>query len=69
MSITIGKSFKINHKLDCDDNCLIYLLTAKCCGKQYVGETSDELQLRWNNYKSSYRKNTWNEARTFVWAI
>ena len=40
-STTTGKSFKINHKLYCDDNCLIYLLPCKCCGKQYVEETID----------------------------
>ena len=26
-STTAGESFKINHKLNCDNNCLIYLLT------------------------------------------
>ena len=40
-STTTGESFKINHRLNCDDNCLIYLLTGKCCGKQNVGETTD----------------------------
>ena len=35
-SSTTGESFKINHKFNCDDNCLIYLLTCKCCDKQYV---------------------------------
>ena len=39
---TTGESFKINLKLNCDDNCLIYLRTCKCCGKQCVGETIDE---------------------------
>ena len=63
-STTTGKSFKINHKLNCDDNCLIYLLTCKCCGKQYVGETTDEFRLRWNNYKSNDRKTARNEACT-----
>ena len=61
-STSTGKSFKINHKLNCDDNCLTYLLTCKCCGKQYVGKTTDEFRLRWNNYKSNDRKNAWNEA-------
>ena len=42
MSTTTGGSFKINHKLNCDDNSLIYLLTCKCCGKQYAGESTDE---------------------------
>ena len=41
-STTTGESVKINNKVNCDDNCLIYLLTRKCCGKQYVGETTDE---------------------------
>ena len=39
------ESFNINHKLNCNDNCLIYLLTCKCCGKQYVEETTDEFRL------------------------
>ena len=63
-STTTGESFNINHKLNCDDKCLICLLTCKCCGKQYVGETTDEFRLRWNNYKSNDRKNAWNEACT-----
>ena len=41
-STTTSEGFKITHKLNCDDNCLIYLLTCKCCGNQYVGETTDE---------------------------
>ena len=53
---------KINHKLNRDGNCLIYLVTCKCCVKQYVGETTDEFRLRWNNCKSNDRKNVWNEA-------
>ena len=34
-------TYKINHNLNCDDKCLIYLLTCKQCRKQYVGETTD----------------------------
>ena len=41
-STTTDKSFKINHKLNCKDHCLTYLLTCKRSGKQYVGETRDE---------------------------
>ena len=52
----------MNHKLNCDDNCLIYLLTRKCCGKQYIGETTDEFLFRWNNYKSNNRNNARNEV-------
>ena len=61
-SSVTGETFKINHKLNCDDKCLIYLLTCKCCGKQYVGETTDEFRLRWNNYKSNDRKFVQNQA-------
>ena len=45
-----------------DDNLLIYLVTCKCCGKHYVGKTTDEFRLGWNNYKSNDRKNARNEA-------
>ena len=43
---------------------MIYLLICKCCGNQYVWETTDEFRLRWNNYKSNDRKNARNEACT-----
>ena len=45
-------TYKFNHKLNCDDKCLIYLLTCK----QYVGETKDAFHKRWNNYKNNARK-------------
>ena len=61
-STTTDESFKKNHKFNCDYNCQIYLLTCKCCGKQYVGETNDEFRRRWNNYKSNDRQNARNEA-------
>ena len=38
-STVTDKSYKINHKFDCDKNCLVYLLTCKDCGIQYVGQT------------------------------
>lgn len=51
-----GKQYKINHRLNCDDKCLIYLLSCKVCGKQYVGQTTDKFRFRWNNYKACQRK-------------
>ena len=51
-----GESFKITHQLNCDDRCIIYLLTCKQCQKQYTGETTDDFRYRWNNYKSNSRK-------------
>ena len=56
-----GKTFKINHKLNCDGECLIYLFMCECCGKQYVGESTGEVRNRWNNYKCNDRKYVWNE--------
>ena len=53
---------KINHKLNCDDNCLVYLLPCKCCGKHYVVETTDSFSYRWNNYKDNDRKHSRKES-------
>ena len=57
-----GKTFQINHELNCDDKCLIYLLKYKVCKKQYVRETTDAFWLRWNNYKDNDRKFQRNES-------
>ena len=55
-SFTTKKTHKINHSFDCNDKCLIYLLSCKSCGKQTVGNTTDHFRSRWNNYKSHARK-------------
>ena len=52
-STTTGKIFKINHKLNCNDTCLVYLLTCNVCLKQCVGQTVEEFRYRWNNYKNN----------------
>ena len=57
-----GEAYKIYHKLTCDGNCLICLLSCKCCGKQYVGETTDSFRYRWNNYKDNDRKHSRRES-------
>ena len=36
-----GDTFKINHSLNCEYKCLIYLVTCKQCNKQYTVETTD----------------------------
>ena len=54
-STVTEKESIINHKINCNDKCLIYLLTCKKCRRQYVGKTVDEFQLRWNNYKINDR--------------
>ena len=41
-----GETYEINQNLNCEDNCLTFLLSCKCCGKQYVGETTDNFRYR-----------------------
>ena len=62
ISNVTGETYKINQKLNCDDNCLIYLLSCKRCRKTYVWETTDNFRYRWNNYKDSDRKHSRKES-------
>ena len=51
-----GTKYHVNHKLNCDDKCLIYLITCKGFKIQYVGQTTEKFRLRGNNYKNCFRK-------------
>ena len=55
-SFRTKQKYKINHHLSCNDKCLIYLLSCKVCGLQYVGSATDKFCFRWNNYKENDRK-------------
>ena len=55
-SFQTKEEYKRNDKLNCNDKCLIYLLSCKVCSVQYVGSTTDKFRLRWNNYKENNRK-------------
>ena len=44
-STATGETFKVYHKLNCDDKCLIHLFTCECCGKQYAGKPLGSLGL------------------------
>ena len=55
-SSVTGETFHINHGLGCGDKCLIYLITCKVCGIQYVGQTRYDFRYRWSNYKKDSRK-------------
>ena len=35
-STVTSETFQINHQINCDDKCLIYLLKCKVCNNQYV---------------------------------
>ena len=50
------ETFKISHCFDSNSKCLIYLMSCKVCGKQYVGSTTERFRFQWNNYKSFQRK-------------
>ena len=41
-SVQTKQKYKINHRLNCNDKCLIYLFSCKVCGLQYVGSTTDK---------------------------
>ena len=47
--------YKIKHHFHWDSKYVIYLISCKVCGLQYVGLTVNRFRLRWNNYKCSQR--------------
>ena len=44
-------TYKINHQFDCNEKCLVFLITCNKYLKQYVGQTVDMFRSRWNNNK------------------
>ena len=71
-SHTTKRSYNINYQLDCNSNNVVYLITCKACGLQYVGSTSTKFRLRFNNHKSRLRAhsrkcNTDKESDDFVY--
>ena len=61
-STVTGETFQINHELNFDNKCLIYLLKCNVCNKQYIGETTDAFRRRWNKYKDNDKKIQRNES-------
>ena len=51
-----SETYRINHQFECNEKCLVYLLTCKKCSKQYVGQTVDTFRHSWNNFKSKGKK-------------
>ena len=49
-------TYKINHKFDCNEKCLAYLITCNKCLKQYVGQTVGLFRSQRYNYKDSSTK-------------
>ena len=46
-------TFSIRHKLSCQSKNIIYLITCMRCKKQYVGQTSNQLNTRINQHRTS----------------
>ena len=53
LSFVTEKIDKINHDFDCHSRCIVYLLSCKVCGLQYVVSPIDRFIFRRNNYKCS----------------
>ena len=47
-----GKEFTINYNLNCNSKNVVYLITCKKCGIQYVGSTTTAFRTRFNNHTS-----------------
>ena len=52
VSSVTKKIYSINYSLGCNSKNVIYLITCKKCGLQYVGSTSTKFRMRFNNHKS-----------------
>ena len=48
-SKTNGKEFRINYNLNCNSKNVVYLITCKVCGIQYVGSTTTTFRSRFKN--------------------
>ena len=52
-----GKTYNIrNFSMDCNSTNVVYLLSCKVCGIQYVGSTTCKFRSRFNTYKSGNRR-------------
>ena len=45
-STVTGESYIVNHRFDCNERCLVNLLTCNKCKIQYAGETIDQFRSR-----------------------
>ena len=51
-SKTNGKEFSINYNLNCNSKNVVYIITCKICGIQYVGSTTSTFRFRFNNHRN-----------------
>ena len=50
-SHTTGKVFKVKFNASCKSSSVIYLITCRRCGLQYVGEMGQPLHMRVNGHQ------------------
>ena len=55
-SYKTGKTYKINFDLSCASQSVIYLISCKVCGIQYVGETTRKMRDRWTGYRQNFEE-------------
>ena len=66
-SHTTTRSYNINYQLDCNSNNVVYLITCKVCGQQYVGSTSTIFRPIFRPHKSAFlRANKNRYTRTLT---
>ena len=61
-----GTSYTVNHRLDCNSRNVVYLISCKVCGLQYVGSTTTKFRLRFKNRKSPLRAHSTMSAANKV---
>ena len=61
-SSRIQKNYHIRHSFNCTSRNLIYLITCRKCKKQYVGLTTQQLNIRINHH----RTNILNKKRIYI---
>ena len=61
-STRTGKIFFTRHNFSCTSKNVIYLITCTECKKQYVGQTSQQLNTRINHHRSSI----FNKSGTYI---
>ena len=54
-SKTTGRHYNIRPEITCKIRNLVYLISCKRCGLQYVGETENALHIRMNGHRSDIR--------------
>ena len=55
-------SYQILSNSHCNSANLIYVITCNKCNKQYTGQTSNKLRLRFNNHKAAIKKPNTDES-------